>query len=112
MHEQLTKIYNDLENATLPASVLKFPSFFVIPDELMISNSINATKAQGATFQIMLELTNITRESMRNYHFLWWIYNNKRENLTLYCKYIDSKDNCSDIDGYSIADSDYSCLFQ
>ena len=33
----------------------------------------------------MIELTNITDEAMRNYHYLWYTYNNNNENFTLFC---------------------------
>ena len=56
----------------------------------------------------MDDFTNVTSESMKNYHFLWYTFNNRKENLTFFCKYQESKDNCTDQGLFTMADTEYS----
>ena len=125
-HVQLTNMYNDMLNSSLPVSVLEFPSFFVFPDKTFawtnnkwkndfddvftkIRNDYIKKKID-ITFEIktqilqrafaytglgysdrnveysneLLRFINITYESMRNYHYLWYSYIQNR-NITLFC---------------------------
>ena len=43
----------------------------------------------------MIELINITSEAMRNYYYLWYAFNENRENFTLLCNFQNNVD-CTD----------------
>ena len=109
MHSQFTSIYNNLTKANLPASILKFPSFFTMPEKILRVESIDTSNGggenfPGAIFKIMLDFINVTSESMQNYHFLWWSYNHRQNNFTLFCFYKGNQNNCSNHRGYIFVD--------
>ena len=86
----VTNMYNDMVNATLPLSVLEFPMFFVMQDKFF--EWANKFRIKG--YNNMLELLNFTDEGFRNYHYLWYTYNENFENFTLVC-INDKNTNCS-----------------
>ena len=96
-----------MTNATLPASIIKFPIFFTIPDKTMRVQFINITYGKGE-FKTMLDFSNLTSESMLNYHNLWWTFNNRKKTMTLYCFSKATKYNCSDLTDYSLAITEHS----
>ena len=55
-------------------------------------------------FRNIIELINVTEEAMTNYHYLWWTYNNNKQNFTLYCIYDRKKnDNCTKLGSFTLA---------
>ena len=100
-HKLITNIYNNLTNASLPLSILEFPSFFVLPNpEKRIMNSIKGHEYKN--IKNWIELINIPDEAIRNYHYLWWTYNNNRCNITIVCSN-RNRVNCSDPKKYILA---------
>ena len=82
-HTLLTNMYNDMANASLPVSVLEFPAFFVSNENFFFYFGWKSEIYVGYIYK-NLEMINITEESMRNYHFLWYSYMNAK-NFTLFC---------------------------
>ena len=108
-HTLVTKMYNDMESASLPVSVLEFPAFFTLPDNNFFWNRNDAYVSREARASItkwyfktlgrliipydlniksikrVIEIFNVTDETMRNYHYLWYAYNNNYKNVTIFC---------------------------
>lgn len=109
-HTLLTNMYNDMTTSSLPVSVLEFPLFFTLQKKNFFWNRnddrldtysralmsewyyrTNEVKDITTSFDInikqisnMIEMLNITDETMRNYHYLWYSYNNNKK-LTMFC---------------------------
>ena len=91
-HTLLTNLYNEMVNATLPASILQYSEFFALPD----NNFPWWQKGQpnkifpydGEEGIHILQFMNITFESWRNYHYLWYTYYNNNGNFTLKCNFM------------------------
>ena len=105
-HTELTRIFNDMVNGSLPVSILNIPQFFVLPDKnfawkygwghksiiYMDKDFYEATKKifllnedenvkSSSDFVIF---TGITEEAMRNYHYLWYSHIHNTS-ITLIC---------------------------
>ena len=103
----LTNMFNDLVNGSLPGSIFHMSNFFITPDK----NAETSTSTSGRIYKEasnkigntlkMLFLTDISFESLRNYHYLWYTFNNKMKTFTLFCTH--SKSNCSDPTKYTFA---------
>ena len=89
-HTRLTNMYNDIFKGSLPISVLQFPHFFALPDknymqffssEKTFYEFRNDQRIIVAIHNLMLKLMNISLETFRNYHYLWYVYNQNKENV-------------------------------
>ena len=82
IHTFFTTLYNNMVNGSLPVSILQIPAFFVLPDKHFRWGN------DGGNIRYInriIELINITDEAMRNYHYLWYTYNEHKVNFTLMC---------------------------
>ena len=99
----LTSMYNVMVNGSLPISIFEFPTFFTLLDEdLKVSG-----KADEFLVNInrLIELIDISDETIRNYHYYWSTYNSFKNNFTLFC-HDDKNINCStDLLRYTLAES-------
>ena len=92
-HTLLTQMYNEMVNGSLPLSVFEFPTFFTLPDNAYFEYK-EETNEVVAIVNNKIELLNMNDESMRNYHYYWYSYNNNLGKLILLCKN-NKKTNCS-----------------
>ena len=99
-HTLVTNMYNNMVNGSLPGSVLEFPLFFVLPNKFSwrrdkiaftdLNQFIHDDLFIYGEDRNIIEINNLvnhlnfTAEAMRNYHYLWYSYINKR-NFTLFC---------------------------
>ena len=97
-HTLLTNMYNDMVNGSLPISVFDFPSFFVLPDNIFMVKEWKDEQQKWKVKKIKnkLEILDIPDEAVRNYHYLWDTFLNKKKNFTLFCLEEKKKEeNCS-----------------
>ena len=105
-HTELTHIFNDMVNGSLPVSILNIPQFFVLPDKnfawkygwghksiiymdkefyeatkkiFLLNEDENVKSSSG-----FVKFTGITEEAMRNYHYLWYSHIHNTS-ITLIC---------------------------
>ena len=108
-HTLVTNMYNNMVNGSLPGSVLEFPLFFVLPNNFSWRRDkidfidLNQFIYMNGEDRNIIEMNNLVKhlnfsaEAMRNYHYLWYSYINKRK-FTLFCmnsNYKHNPVNCS-----------------
>merc|ERR1712079_653759 len=81
-------------NGSLPLTVFQFPTFFTLPDNEYFENKELETDEVVAIVNSKIELLNMNDESMRNYHYYWYSYNNNLGKLILLCQN-NRRTNCS-----------------
>ena len=95
-----TKIFNDLVNGSLPGSIFLMSNFFITPENIGKDLYFQSSSKIKNTLKSLF-LTDITYESLRNYHYLWYAFNNNMKTFTIFCLHKDN--NCSDPSKYTFA---------
>ena len=81
-HSLLTNMFNELVDDSIPGSIFETPIFFANPTKETVealkynTEKIYDTDKALRNMQLKINFLNISFETFRNYHFLWYAYNN------------------------------------
>ena len=91
----LSKLFIQMMNGSVPGSMIDTQHFFSVlnghedkPSLKGLLTSSDPEPNEGFFHYKLkeeLKFTNITKESLENYHYLWYFYNQNERNLTLFC---------------------------
>ena len=90
-HALLSSLYNDLVKGTLPGFSMNLPKLFfnnieAQHQEGLISDNFNYASRSVFIFRnIFNDIISASKESVVNYHYLWYSYINGRKNVTIIC---------------------------
>ena len=93
-HKLFTDIYNDLTNGNLPKFALKIVPFYSTPTKRRSNNFFNYVEADLYNSISILKRSDLSSESIRNYHYLWYKYLNGETKVFISC-YFTEKGNCT-----------------
>ena len=81
-HTMVTKMYNEMVNGSLPVSILEIQQLFVASHinlalkDIFLIRHIETCKGQ---FLHLFNSFNITEETLRDYHYIWYSYLTNRK---------------------------------